>query len=67
MYSLGVYPLINRATTITTTSATSIDNIVTSELENKIDSGLLVHAIRDHLPALCHCTATHNISECSNK
>ena len=68
-YSLGLYPLINRPTRITTTSATLIDNIFTSELENKIDSGLLVHDISDHLPvfALCHCTAKHNISECSNK
>ena len=69
LYSLGLYPLINRPTRITTTPAPLIDNIFTSELENKINSGLLVHAISDHLQvfALRHCTAKHNISECSKK
>ena len=69
LYSLGLYPLINRHTRISTTSATLIDNIFTFEIESKIDSGLLVHDISDHLPvlALCHCIAKHNISECSDK
>ena len=44
-------------------------NMFTSELKNKNDSGLLVHDITDPFPvfALCHYTAKHNSSECSNK
>ena len=37
MYSLGLYPLINRTSRITVTSATLIDNNFTSEREYKID------------------------------
>ena len=69
MYSLGLYPLINRPSRITTTSATLIDNIFTSELECKIDSGLLVNDISDHLPvfALCPCIVKRDVNEHSNK
>ena len=38
MYNIGLYPLIKRPSRITTTSATLIDNILTSEIECKIDS-----------------------------
>ena len=67
MYGLGFYPLIKRPGKITTTSV--IDNIFTSEPECKIDSGLLVNDISDHLPtfALCKCNVKNNVSNFSNK
>ena len=69
MYSLGLYPLIKRPSRITTTSATLIDNMFTSELECKIDSGLLVNDISDHLSifVLCKCNVKNNVSSYSNK
>ena len=41
MFSLGLYPLIDKPTRITDHSATLIDNIFTNELDSKINSGLL--------------------------
>ena len=69
MHSLGLYPLIKRPTRVTTTSATLIDNISTSELECKIDSGMLVNDTKDHLLifALCKCNGKSNVSSSSNK
>ena len=56
-YSLGLHPLINSPSIITAASATLTDNMFTSELEYKIDSGLLVNDISDHLfrSLLCAC------------
>ena len=69
MYRLGLYPLISRPSRVIATSATFIDNIFTSELEYKIDGGLLVNCISDHLPifALCQWNIKRNINERSNK
>ena len=69
MYRLGLYPLISRPSRVIATSATFIDNIFTSELEYKIDGGLLVNCISDHLPifALCQWNVKRNINERSNK
>ena len=50
MFSLGLYPLIDKPTRITDHSATLIDNIFTNELDSKINSGLLISDISDHLP-----------------
>ena len=50
MYSIGLYPLIDKLSRITQYSATLIDNIFTNELTNQIISGLLINDISDHLP-----------------
>ena len=50
MYSIDLYPLIDKPSRITQYSATIIDNIFTNELTNQIISGLLINDISDHLP-----------------
>ena len=54
---------------MTTASVTLIDNIYTSELEYKIDSGLLVNDINDHLASfdLYKCNVKSNVTGSSNK
>ena len=56
MYGLGLYPLIDRPSRITTHSCTLIDNIFTNQINYSIRSGLLMNYITDHLPifALCN-------------
>ena len=55
MFSLGLYQLIDKPTRITDHSATLIDNIFTNELDSKINSGLLISDISDHLPIFAVC------------
>ena len=50
LYSLGLYPLIDRPSRITSNSATLIDNIFTNELQHDHISGLLINDTSDHLP-----------------
>ena len=50
MNSMGLHPLISLPTRITSTTATLIDNIFTSEFLKPIKSGLLFTSISDHLP-----------------
>ena len=50
MFSLGFYPLILKPSRITKDSATLIDNIFVNITEGKINSGLLVTDVSDHLP-----------------
>ena len=50
MYSLGLYPLIDKPTRITYISATLIDSIFTNELLHNITCGILFNDINDHLP-----------------
>ena len=56
MYGLGLHPLIDRPSRITTHSCTLIDNIFTNQINHSIRSGLLINDITDHLPifALCN-------------
>ncbi len=56
MYGLGLHPLIDRPSRITTHSCTLIDNIFTNQINYSIRSGLLINDITDHLPifALCN-------------
>ena len=63
MYSLGLYPLIDKPTRITDTSATLIDNIFTNDLHHNLTSGILFNDISDHLPifALCEFNVTRRI------
>ena len=64
MYSLVLYPLIDKPTTITDTSATLVDNIFTNELHHNLTSGILFNDISDHLPifALCEFNVTRRIA-----
>ena len=55
MFSLGLYPLIDKPTRITAYSATLIDNIFTNELDSTISSGLLINYISDQLPTFAIC------------
>ena len=55
MFSLGLYPLIDKPTRITAYSATLIDNIFTNELDSTISSGLIINDISDHLPIFAIC------------
>ena len=48
MFSLGLYPLIDKPTRITAHSSTLIDNIFTNELNYNINSGILINDISDH-------------------
>ena len=53
MYSLGFYPLIDKPTRVTDSSATLIDNIFTNELCHNLTCGILFNDISDHLPIFC--------------
>ena len=48
-----MYPLINRPSRITKTSATLIDNIFSNDIKTCVTSGLLISDISDHLPVFC--------------
>jgi len=60
MYSLGLYPLIDKPTRITDNSTTLIDNIFTNELRFNLISGIMYNDISDHLPIFALCE--YNIS-----
>lgn len=47
MFSFGFYPLMTKD------SATLIDNILVNINDGKINSGLLVTDVSDHLPVFC--------------
>ena len=63
MYSFGLYPLIDKFTRVTDSSATLIDNICTYELCHNLTCGILFNDISDHLPifALCEYNIKRNI------
>ena len=50
IYSLGLYPTIDKPSRITAHSATLVDNIYTNDLQGNIKGGLLISDISDHLP-----------------
>ena len=58
MNSSGLHPLISLPTRITSSTATLIDNIFTSDFLKPIRSGLIFTSISDHLPsfAIFGCT-----------
>ena len=58
LFNLGIYPLIDKPSKITESSATIIDNIFTNELNIDITSGLMINDISDHLPVFCICHYT---------
>ena len=48
--SVGFYPLISLPTRLTDNTATLIDNILTSNLEEGVETGVVMVRISDHLP-----------------
>lgn len=54
MYSIGLYPSITRPTRITINSATLIDNIFTNVIDYKVESGLIINDVSDHLPVFAN-------------
>ena len=50
LFSLGMFPLIDRPSMITEYSVTLIDNIFSNNLYERISNGLLINDISDHLP-----------------
>lgn len=56
LFSLGFYPLIDKPTRITNSTASLIDNIFTNVLNVKSYSGLIINDISDHLPVFCICS-----------
>ena len=56
MYGLGLCPLIDRPSRITTNWCTLIYNIFTNQINYSVRNGLLINDISDHLPifALCN-------------
>ena len=65
MYSLCLYPLIDKPTRITESSATLIDYIFTNELRHNLTCGILFNDINDHLPvfALCEYHVNRNVEK----
>ena len=66
MYSLGLYPLIDKPTRITDSSITLIDNIFTNELHFTLTSGIMFNDISDRLPVFAPCeynVSTYNVKE----
>ena len=48
--SVGFYPLISLPTRLTDNTATLIDNILTSNLVERVETGVVTVRISDHLP-----------------
>ena len=46
----GYYPLVSLPTRLTDTTATLIDNIMTNNLEARMETGLVTVRVSDHLP-----------------
>ena len=64
LYSVGLYPLIDKPTRITISSETLIDNIFTNKLESKLTNGLLINDISDHFPVLTICHYNEKLTRC---
>ena len=60
MYSLGLYPLIDKPTRITDNSTTLIDNIFTNELHFNPTSGIMFNDNSDHLQIFALCEYNKN-------
>ena len=50
LFSYGMFPLINKPSRITQYSSTLIDNIFTNDVKRKMESGLIISDVTDHLP-----------------
>ena len=62
------YPLINKPTRITDTTATILDHVWTNLYSDEIKTGVLLHPISDHLPVLmCYSTSQNTENNQNNK
>ena len=50
MFNSNFYPLINKPTRITGSSASTINHIWTNVTNTRINSGIITHCVADHLP-----------------
>ena len=64
LYSVGLYPLINKPTIITISSETLIDNFFTNKLESKLKNGLLINDISDHFLVFTICHYKEKLTRC---
>lgn len=55
MFSFSLFPLISKPTRVTSTSATLIDNIWTSQPEENISNYIIQTDISDHFPVISQC------------
>ena len=67
MYSIGLYPLIDRPTRISNHSFSLIDNIFTNVVNQTTLSGILLSDITDHLPIFVLCNYPTHIQRNSNR
>ena len=67
MYSIGLYPLIDRPTRISNHSFSLIDNIFTNVVNQTTLSGILLSDITDHLPIFVLCNYPTHIQINSNR
>ena len=68
MFSLGLNPVINKPTRISTSSATLIDNIWSNQSVNvdKNISGIIIDDISDHLPVFHILQTSHQMKNSKN-
>ena len=66
MYANSFYPIINKPTLITQTTATSIDNIWTNIIDKPITSGIITDCIADHLPTFQLCEIGEVVKKIKN-
>ena len=64
MYGLGLHPLMDRPSRITTNSCTLIDNIFANQTNYFVRTGLLINDISDHLPTLTFCNYEIDKQKC---
>ena len=59
MYSFSLFPLINRPTRVTNTTATIIDHIWTTQVEFNVNNLIIETDISDHFPVISQCQIRH--------
>ena len=62
MYSLNLYPLINKPTRVSRESATLIDNIFTNGLNKQTSSGVLINDITDNFPIYMYTQCEYEVT-----
>ena len=53
LFSLSLFPLINRPTRLSNQHASIIDNIFTNAINKNINCGIIMDDISDHFPIFC--------------
>ena len=65
LLTYGFFPKIDRATRITNTAATLIDNILTNVHDQNLVSGIWTASVSDHLPV--YVTLPHQFAKCKSR